>query len=121
VVLKLVAGVHISGRRDGERVYAALVGETDDIGRILVTNWESGNPAIADADCFYWICQPNPRMQSEIVRTIVRRYKPRENAALPGNQPGQPGNATAARPAACPSPAIDQVATPFPIGWVIVK
>ena len=78
-----VAGVYVYGRRDGERVYAVHVGEAEDIAQAIAAHAEDDDPAMAGSDCFYWMSQPNARLRTHIVRTIVERYHPTGNVASP--------------------------------------
>lgn len=82
-MLQSVPGVYVYGRTDGERVYAVSVGEADDMAQALAQHAETAAPAMAGADAFYWMIQPNARLRISIVQTIVERYHPTANDDLP--------------------------------------
>ncbi len=81
-----MAGVYIFGRLDGERVYAVHVGEAEDILQALAAHAEDGGPAGGEADRFYWLRQDDARLRTDIVRLLVRRYRPAGNLTAPPNK-----------------------------------
>lgn len=93
-LLHPVPGVYVYGRRDGERVHAVHVGEADDIAQAIAALAEDQDPAIAGADRFYWLRQPDPRRRGHIVRVIVERYHPTGHVTPPP-EPGPTGGTEA--------------------------
>lgn len=75
-----VPGIYLYGRRDGERVYAVYVGETEDIAQAMTALAEAREPRLAQADRFYWMRENDPLVRRLLVDALVACYDPPGNA-----------------------------------------